>query len=463
MQQQTLFCAGSDSRNIAQSAVHSRLAAKLPVEGNTKAVSLVARTLKQFQGLRVAVQEHRIRVPYPDHFFQPLGQAYYGHLVLYPKLADGLPCEIELPCTTVYHHQLRQIFGSLVKHAGIAPVNDFLHGGVVIGANDSLDLKTPVILLAGLGIAEHDARRHRIGPLKVGIVKALYMAWQLLHAQRLAQLLHHALPESVRVGVLTLLQGIEMELFCVLGAEFEQRELVAASGDGEADRVQFYVGKERHHYFTRELSELGFYLRYEAAEHRRLLLFDLHLEAQVETLDDGSSPDSQEVAEGIGTVENQREHIQVTLSRGSDDGLGIMLLEGFDALLAELGRLEIKRLRGFQHRCFILSDNLAHTSFKQMHYLFDPGVVLLLRDLAYAAAPAAAYVIIEARAVFAPQDGIGVNLETATAERPVAAEELQQASGMQYRTVGAEVPGTILLDPARKVHPRESMDKSWSP
>ena len=258
------------------------------------------------------------------------------------------------------------------------------------------------------------------------------MAGEFLHAEGFAQLLHHRLPECVGVAVLALLEGVEAELLGVLCAQFQQRKLVTPGRDVEIHPVYAHVGPEGDNHLPGELSEFCLYLGDEAAQHRFLLLFDLHFESQVEALYDGSAPYSEEVAEGLGAVEYQREYIQVAVFVGSYDRLGIMLLEGFHTCLAELGRLEIQLFRGLQHGRLVFGNDLAHSAFQQMHDFFNPTVVFFFRNLAHAAAQAPAYVIVEAGAVFAAQDGVGVDFEPAAAQRPVAPEEFEQAPCVHY-------------------------------
>ena len=134
-----------------------------------------------------------------------------------------------------------------------------------------------------------------------------------------------------------------------------------------------------------------------------------------------------------------------------------MLLEGLHACLAELGRLEIQLFRGLQHGRLVFGNNLAHSAFQQMHDFFNPSVVFFFRNLAHAASQAPAYVIVEAGAVFAAQDGVRVDFEPAAAQRPVAPEEFEQAPCVHYRAVRAEVARAVLLHPAGEEHPGEGL------
>ena len=246
-----------------------------------------------------------------------------------------------------------------------------------------------------------------------------------------------------------------MELAGVLGAEFQQRELVPARRNGEGDAVQLNVGQEGDHDLASELSELAFDLCYEAAEHGRLLLLDLHPEAQVEALDDGAAAHAEEIAERVRPVEHQREDVQVAVAGRHDDGLGVVLPERLHAFLAQLRGLEVQAVGGLRHGRLVAADDLVHAALQQVHDLVDPAVVLLLRHLAHAAAAATADMVVEARAVFAAQDGVGIDFEAAGAQRVVGGEQLQQASGVEHGAVWPEVAGAVLLHTPGQEHARK--------
>ena len=67
---------------------------------------------------------------------------------------------------------------------------------------------------------------------------------QFFHSQRLAQFLKHHRAELVRVGALTLLYAVELELARVLGAELQQSQLVPARGNPECHTLYLHVRQE---------------------------------------------------------------------------------------------------------------------------------------------------------------------------------------------------------------------------
>ena len=54
--------------------------------------------------------------------------------------------------------------------------------------------------------------------------------------------------------------------------------------------------QERNDYFPADLSEFGLYFGNEFAQHSFWLLLDVHLEAEIEGLDDGAASDTHEIA-----------------------------------------------------------------------------------------------------------------------------------------------------------------------
>ena len=122
-------------------------AAKRAVEGYSKTVGLITNSLKHLKRLGITIQEQRIRISYPYYLFKTLGKTYHCKSVLDTEFAKGLISKIKLSLTTVYHHELRKILRRFLQHARIAAVHDLLHGGIVIGTDDSLYLEFAVVFL----------------------------------------------------------------------------------------------------------------------------------------------------------------------------------------------------------------------------------------------------------------------------------------------------------------------------
>ena len=120
-----------------------------------------------------------------------------------------------------------------------------------------------------------------------------------------------------------------------------------------------------------------------------------------------------------------------------------MLLQRVDALLVELCGLVVETLRCLGHRSPVLAQYLIDPSAEQPHYLLYHRGVVLLRDAAHAAAPAAAEMEVEAGAELVAQHGVGSYLVVAGAYGVVRPEEFQQGLGVHHRTIGAEIAGAV--------------------
>ena len=104
---------------------------------------------------------------------------------------------------------------------------------------------------------------------------------------------------------------IELELLGVLCAQFENGQFVSLCRYSEIDTIHLDIRQERHNDLAGYLSELGLDFSYEFTQDRRRFLFDVHPESKVQGLDNGSSPDTHEIAESFIDINDKREHIHV--------------------------------------------------------------------------------------------------------------------------------------------------------
>ena len=125
-----------------------------------------------------------------------------------------------------------------------------------------------------------------------------------------------------------------------------------------------------------------------------------------------------------------------------------MLPERIHAVLVELCRLEVQPVGGFGHGCLVLAQYFIDPAAQQPDYLLDIGRVLLLRDCAYAAAPAAAEVKVQARAELVPEHRIRRYPVLAGTQGVVCPEEFQQGLGVHHGAVGPEIARTVAHEPA---------------
>ena len=146
MHQKLLLRLLAHALDSAQCRLDRRLAAQGTVEGDSESVGLIPDALQNLEGLRIAVYEQGVRVPYPYHLLQAFRQTYHRHTVLETKLANCLVREVQLTLASIYHHQLREVVRGLIQHPGIAAVDHLLHRGVVVRPYHSLDFELAVIL-----------------------------------------------------------------------------------------------------------------------------------------------------------------------------------------------------------------------------------------------------------------------------------------------------------------------------
>ena len=456
VEQQALLGLLADALDIAQGAVDGRFGAEVAMEGDAEAVGFVADLLQDAEGLRVPVDEKGIGVADADHLLEALSQTDDGHPVEDIQLQQRLVGEFKLALTAVDDDQLRQVIGILLQHAGIAAVDDFLHGGVVVGADDRLDLEAAVVLLGGHAVAEDDAGGDGVGTLDVGVVEALHVARQVLHAEGLAEILHDRLLIAVGVGVLALAEAAGIELAGVLGAELQQGQLVAALGDAEFDAGNVHVGQERHDDLAGEGAELILDLADKGGEERFLLFLDLAPEAEIEGLDDGAATDAEEIAESLSPVEDHREDIGIRVDGLGDDGLGVVPLEGGDPVLVLLRRLEVQALGRFGHQGLVVTDDFPAAAAEDADNLVDVGLVLLPGDFSQTGGLALADVHLEAGTQFPAEDGVGGDFEVAGAQGVDFLKEVDEMAGVQGAAVGTEIAVALaFVDPPGDKYPGE--------
>ena len=127
MEEQALFGALPDPLYLAKGRGNLALGAKVAMERNAETVGLVTDMLQDFQGLRIPVDEKRIRVANADYFLQPLGKADDSQPLGKPELCKGLVGSVKLAFSTINDYELRKVVGSFCKKTGITPVNHLLH------------------------------------------------------------------------------------------------------------------------------------------------------------------------------------------------------------------------------------------------------------------------------------------------------------------------------------------------
>ena len=148
-----------------------------------------------------------------------------------------------------------------------------------------------------------------------------------------------------------------MELLGVLGAQFQQGQFIPFLRNAEVNAGDFHVREERYDNLFGEFPELVLDFADEGAEHRRGFLFNLAAQAQVQALDDGAAADAEEVAVGIGPIQNQGEDIGVHIGRLGDDTLGIVAFQEGEAVLVALRFLKGQAFGGIGHQRLVMPDH----------------------------------------------------------------------------------------------------------
>ena len=105
------------------------------------------------------------------------GQARNGDVEVQLVL-DDLPRHFHLPPATVHHQQLGQGL-ALVGEAFVSAIDDFGHGGIVVGAFHGFDVELAVLFAVGFAAGEPHHGGHGEGSLDVGVVEALDVDGQL--------------------------------------------------------------------------------------------------------------------------------------------------------------------------------------------------------------------------------------------------------------------------------------------
>ena len=99
------------------------------------------------------------------------GKACNGNLQLQLVLYD-LACYLHLSPTSIDNKQLWKRF-AFFGETFIATVDDFSHGGVVVGAFDGFDIEFAVFFAVGFTIGEAYHGSYGEGTLDVGVVETL--------------------------------------------------------------------------------------------------------------------------------------------------------------------------------------------------------------------------------------------------------------------------------------------------
>ena len=254
-----------------------------------------------------------------------------------------------------------------------------------------------------------------------------------------------------------------MELPCVLGAQFQQGQLVAARRNTELHPIHFHIGQERHYHFLGEGAELALDFGYEKTQNRCLVLFYRKAESQIQGLHYSSAAYSQEVAIGVGGIEDQREDIGIGVSGCFDNTFGVVLGEHLHVILVELRLLEFKIFRRPDHQVLVAADEPGRVALEQGDDFFNDGPILFLGNGSYAATPAPANLEVQTGTELVAQDGLGIDFKPAGTQGIARLQEIQHFAGVEACAVRAEVTGAVTNKLTGQVNPWEGVGADTDP
>ena len=160
--------------------------------------------------------------------FGQTGNGYFEvQLVL-----DDLPGYFHLSTATVDNEELGQGFAFLGE-AFVAAVDDFGHGGIVVGAFDGFDVELAVFFSIGFASSETNHGGHGEGSLDVGVVEALDVDREFGQLECFLYAFEQvfvAMGDAALVGVDqgSLVSALQLIGFDVAERELEQLQAVAA-------------------------------------------------------------------------------------------------------------------------------------------------------------------------------------------------------------------------------------------
>lgn len=164
----------ADAGDVGELRAEGAFAALVLVKGDGEAVHLVLNLFEEMEEGVGGLHSHHGRREAEEEFGSVvavvLGEAGNGDVEVQLVL-DDLASHLHLSSSAIDDKQLGKGL-PLVAEALVAAVDDFGHGGVVVGAFDGLDVEFAVFLAVGLAVGEAHHGGHGVGALDVGIVEA---------------------------------------------------------------------------------------------------------------------------------------------------------------------------------------------------------------------------------------------------------------------------------------------------
>jgi hypothetical protein len=467
--QQRFAAGGADARDHVQARGQALLRSAFAVSGDGEAVGFVADTLHQVQSLGVALEEDRVVPAGDEQFLLAFSQPGHGDRVeqVVGLQHGGRPAELTL--AAVDQQQVRQDgegwVGGLADFsrplgrlpAAEAAVEDLLHAGEVILAEDGFDVEAPIQLLGRRALLEDDHAAHAGHPLGGGDVVALDPAGgfgqvegflDLGQCDRLAVLV--GLPAGAQCG-----EGLDR----VLSGHLDQLTVEVLVGDGDLDRFPRFTAVEPladdvgfsqlfwQEHLVGHKGGLGVELLDELGQHLAVVFLLGALEDKVLAADQFAGADEKHLHAGFAVGTRHGDHIGVGLI-AADDLLALdHPVDGIQLVADGGGLLVLQVLGGVGHGLGQALDDRPGAPLEELAQVVDHLAVVGLVDGADAGRAAQFDVVVQARA--------GIFTGDVAVAGQVGEDLAQQVEGLvdgPHAGVGAEVARAVRLHLAGDGH-----------
>ncbi len=208
--------------------------------------------------------------------------------------------------------------GLLLDETAVTAFHHFGHRGVVIGADDGLDVVFPIIVLAGLGFLEHDAAGHGIRALDVGIVETFDGEGQLGESEFSLQLFQQVHAALLGIESFGLLHLVELVLSHIGQGEIQQVFLFSTLRDGDGDVFQLGLNRKWYDDFAGVALVALPHLYDAQGQHVFGCFVDFLLELEGERLVDAAVGDVEIVDVGGFLFVRNAENVDVVVVVGDD-------------------------------------------------------------------------------------------------------------------------------------------------
>ena len=338
-----------------------------------------------------------------------LGEACNGDREV-QLVVDDLSGYLHLSFASIDHEQVGQGL-PLVGKALVAAIDDFGHGGIVVGAFDGLDVETAVLLAVGLAVGETHHACYGIGALDVGIVETLNVDGQRGEVECMLYALEEVggATGAVFLGGFGVNERALVAALVLIGAdvaegEFEEFLAIALRGDGLLD-VGLGEVIDVHGDYGFLGGAVGALVQFgnDGGKDVGVALVELLLYLVGETVDDAAVLDAHHVDVGVAVVGENGKDIDVLDLGVHHGGAALILFEQAYAAAELLGLLEAELVGKGEHLLTEVVEDVAKVAFEYSADVLDGAQVVVAALQADAGGEAKAYLMLHARAVGAAE------------------------------------------------------------